>query len=227
MSQSSVKAAAVLVLSSFLDVSAQDGVVLAAQVSARDYRSQAAIATHNAINVQKITTTTAVAAALSGAGEEISKDMRFTVNSAVGYFATAGWVLTLGGEESDDASIPENDTVARFMYDIKEVGQTRAKQIIRVKGQTTRGAYDLIRAEAQVIIDARKADKSASHGDAHYLRAASGPIGKALELVAAGQGTTDGLELAHALIAQLTAAYGAPVAVPSVPAQGGALASVA
>jgi hypothetical protein len=208
MSQSSVKAAALLVLSSFQDVASQDGVVLAAQVTARDYRSQAAIATHNAINVNKVTTTTAVAAALSGAGEEISKDMRFTVNTAVGYFATAGWVLTLGADtDGVGGDLPESDTVARFMWDVQKIGQTRAKAIIRVKGQTTLGAYETIRAEAQEKIDATKAESLAARDDAHYLKAAQGPIGKALELA----GTDAGKSIAHALIAQLTAAYGLPV----------------
>ncbi len=198
MSASSVKAAALLVLSAFHDVTAQDVVVTTAQATARTFREQAAVSCHRSINIERVTTTTAVGNAIKASGEAIASDMRFTTNTMVGCFASAGWVITLGG-----GSIPENGSVARLTMDIKLVGQTRVKQIIRAKDQTTPAAYDTIRAEAQVIIDATKAAKEANKSDATLLKAAQSIIDAAVKLDTTDEGTA----VALALIAALTARY--------------------
>jgi hypothetical protein len=225
MDRNASKAAALLVTAVFLDTAAADDAVITAQNTARDFRSRAAVATHTAINIDRVTTTTAVSSALVATGEGIAKDMRFTVNSAVGYFATVGMLLLL----TDGGTLPEDDSAARFMWDVKEVGQKWAKEVIRRADMTTGEAYAIIHAEAERLISERKAEaaaaKQAERTDLYYLQSAAGPIGKAVGMVKTEAGT----DAAHALIAQLIAQYGAPVAAPAtltvIPAQGGALAT--
>jgi hypothetical protein len=213
-----VKITAINVIDSYSAVSTADLNVIDAQDQARGLRWDAAICTSQAIS-SRGATATSIADAVKAKREELKAahkervdsetlatgtatvridefvpDLAYTSDTMVGYVAMAGTVALLPGD------MDEYLTVLELMMAVKAITITRAKAIIRAKAITSGEAAVKILAEAKVLTDAKSAESKSA---LKYLKAATGPVGKATEFedatwdaatVAAAEALLDALE---------------------------------
>lgn len=162
------------VVSALYAIQTQDDANREGAINARTYRLDYASLLYSALKVKGVTAS-GISKAIETEREtrDLSDDVAsFASDTMIGLYATVGEILTLPGE------FPADVTVTRVAMDLKEVTLKNARPIIRKKDADIESVVATLRALAQNVIDERKAPKTALT----YLKAATGPIGKASEM---------------------------------------------